>query len=178
MQDISARYRGEDDLRQANESLRQFAYAAAHDLQEPLRNISISLSLLQRALPGEPASETGQLMAGSVADAKRMIEMIKGLLALSGIEEQEDRGKELIDSNELLTQVLKNLALSISETGARIKAGPLPTLCMASSHFAQLFQNLIGNSLKYRKPGLTPEISVAAMRQGTDWLFTVADNGI
>jgi PAS domain S-box-containing protein len=178
IQDITARKRGEDRLHLANENLRQFAYAAAHDLQEPLRNISISLSLLQRALPDEPTSETGQLMAASVADAKRMIEMIKGLLTLSGIEDREGCGKELIDSNELLTQVLKNLGLSIAETGARIKAGPLPMLCMASAHFIQLFQNLIGNSLKYRKTRLTPEISISASRQGTDWLFTVADNGI
>jgi PAS domain S-box-containing protein len=179
MQDITVRKRGEETLCRANENLQQFAYAAAHDLQEPLRNVSNCLTLLQRAWPSPPASETGQLIGESIANAARMLEMIRGLLALARIEtQQQEHGSELIDSNEILRQALKNLDLIITETGARITVGPLPALRVAPAHFIQLLQNLIGNSLKYRKPLRTPDIAISAVRQWTEWLFTVADNGI
>ena len=187
VQDVTTRKRAEEALRRANEDLRQFSYAAAHDLQEPLRNISLSLGFLQRACQGTstpdgPASCMGsdatQLINQCIASAQYMVSMVNGLFDFTSITDDAERGNGLIDANTILQQVLKSLGPSISENKAEITCGTLPMLRIASTQLTQLLQNLIGNALKYRKPGKIPSIEISAVRRGAEWVFAVADNGI
>lgn len=187
VQDITIRKRAEEALRRAHEDLRQFAYAAAHDLQEPLRNISLSLGFLQRACraaskPGGSASaigsEAGQLIDHCIASAQHMISMVNGLFAFTSIADDAEKENNLVDANQILQQVLKSLGPTISENAAQIACGTLPIVRIATTHLIQLLQNLIGNALKYRKPGQRPCIEISAARHGAEWIFSVADNGI
>jgi PAS domain S-box-containing protein len=187
VQDITTRKRAEEALHRANENLRQFAYAAAHDLQEPLRNVSILLGLLKRTYQG--ASESGtpaykvdpdpeQLIDQSTASAQHMVSMVRDLLAFATIGDHEQGQNNLVDADKVLERVLKSLDPSISESGAQITCGPLPKVRISATHLLQLLQNLIGNALKYRKQGQIPSIEISAVHQGAEWIFSVADNGI
>jgi signal transduction histidine kinase/DNA-binding response OmpR family regulator len=187
VQDITIPRRAEEALRRANEDLRQFAYAAAHDLQEPLRNISLSLGFVQRACRGASVplgsassmgSEAEQRIDHCIASAQHMISMVNGLFAFTSIADNTERENGLVDANDILQQVLKSLGASISESKAQIICGTLPMVRIASTNLIQLLQNLIGNALKYRKPGKTPCIEISAVRRGAEWIFAVADNGI
>jgi PAS domain S-box-containing protein len=187
VQDITVRRRAEEALRRAHEDLRQFAYAAAHDLQEPLRNISLSLGFLQRAYVGTSVpcgsasgigSEAEQLIDHCIASAQHMISMVNGLFAFTSIADDTERGNGLVDANQILQQVLKSLGPSISENAAHITCGTLPMVRIASTHLIQLLQNLVGNALKYRKPGQIPCIEISAVRKEAEWIFSVADKGI
>jgi light-regulated signal transduction histidine kinase (bacteriophytochrome) len=104
--------------------------------------------------------------------------MVKDLLAFSKVVSETDRATERIDTNEVMHQVLKDLGASISESAAQIKVGALPFVEMENAHLLQLFQNLVGNALKYRRLDVTPSVEISAVRQGSEWIFTVADNGI
>jgi signal transduction histidine kinase len=178
MEALSSSKQNEEALRRANDDLRQFAYAAAHDLQEPLRNISNSLGLIKRVQSEPLQAEVTELVEESIDSAQRLIQMVKDLLAFSRVVSELDRATEHIDANEVMHQVLKDLSTAISDSGARIKIRTLPLLQMENAHLLQLFQNLVGNALKYRRMDVTPHIEVSAVRQRTEWLFTVTDNGI
>ncbi len=177
VQDITSRKRDEEALRRANDNLQQFAYATAHELQEPLRNIVNSLALLTR-LREESGSEATELINESASNAQRLLQMVKDLLAYTQITHDHDQKIDLVKANDIVTQVLSNLSLSISESRARITCGRLPLVRILPTHLLQLFQNLIGNALKYRKPEQPPAVEISAVRMPSEWLFTVADNGI
>lgn len=178
MEALSSSKQSEEALRRANDDLRQFAYAAAHDLQEPLRNIANSLGLLKRIQQQPLPAEVNELVEESIDSAQRLIQMVKDLLAFSRVVNETDRATECIDTNEVIQQVLKDLGAAISESAAQVKIGPLPAVEMENAHLLQLFQNLVGNALKYRRRDVRPLIEISAVRQGTEWIFTVADNGI
>jgi len=178
MEALSSSKRNEEALRRANEDLRQFAYAAAHDLKEPLRNVANSLGLIKHVQQNSLQTEVAGLVQESIESAQRLIRMVDDLLAFSEVVSQPDRVTEFIDTNDVTHQVLMDLNVAISESAAQVKVGPLPFLQMETAHLPQLFQNLIGNALKYRRADVTPFIEVSAVRLGTEWLFAVADNGI
>jgi signal transduction histidine kinase len=178
MEALSSSKRNEEALRRANEDLRQFAYAAAHDLKEPLRNVANSLGLIKHVQQKPLQTEVAGLVQESIESAQRLIRMVDDLLAFSEVVSQPDRVTEFIDPNEATRPVLMDLNAAISESAAQVKVGPLPLLQMETAHLLQLFQNLIGNALKYRRADVTPFIEVSAVRLGAEWLFTVADNGI
>jgi CheY-like chemotaxis protein len=113
-----------------------------------------------------------------MASAQHLITMATDLLALTAIASDTEREDDLVDGNEVLQQVLKSLRFNISENEAQIICGPLPKVRIASAHLIQLLQNLLANALKYRKPEQTPRIEISAVRQGPEWIFAVADNGI
>jgi PAS domain S-box-containing protein len=175
--DITQRQRDEAEIRRANQHLEQFAFSASHDLQEPLRSINIYSELLTRRysskLDGQALEFLGYLRTG----ATRMEVLVSDLLAYTQVSKREE-GREFVDANVALAMVLEGMSGSISESGARITSDPLPTVPMHGAKLQQLFQNLIGNAIKYRSPGRTPEIHVAGERQGEGWRFTVTDNGI
>jgi PAS domain S-box-containing protein len=174
--DITERRRAEAEILRANRDLEQFAFSASHDLQEPLRSLKIYSELLARRysdkLDGQALEFLGHLRAG----AKRMEELVSDLLGYTQISKRE--ASETVDAKAALTIVLESLAGSIAESGARIDSGPLPLVPMHAGHLQQLFQNLIGNAIKYRSPQRKPEIHVAAESQGDGWTFAVTDNGI
>ena len=178
VQDVTRRKQNEEALRRANEDLRQFAYAAAHDLQEPLRNISTSLGLIRHVQRKPLENQVEDLVEQSIENAQRLIRMVKDLLAFTKVVSETQRVTDHIDANDIIGQVIKDLNATITESAAQVIVGPLPFVEMETAHLLQLFQNLIGNALKYRRNNESPYIEVSAKRMGAEWLFTISDNGI
>ena len=173
---ILARKTGE--LERSNSELQQFAYVASHDLQEPLRMVTSYLQLLERRL-GEDLDERSQEFFGFAIDgSKRMSLLIKDLLSYSRV---ETRGQEPapLESSSALTEALINLRVASLDTDAVIThEEDLPMVLADEPQLVRVFQNLIGNALKYHHPDRKPEIHVGATRKGALWQFTVRDNGI
>ena len=164
------------ELTRSNEELEQFAYVASHDLQEPLRAVVGYVSLIEGRLGAQLDEKSRQHMDGAMQGALRMQQLITDLLALSRMGSQ---GKPFVATSleTILEQALQRLLTSVQETGALITHDPLPTLCVDAGQLVQLFQNLIGNAIKFRgRP--VPEIHIGAQLQDDGWLFSVRDNGI
>ncbi|HVI51597.1 MAG TPA: PAS-domain containing protein [Candidatus Sulfotelmatobacter sp.] len=165
-----------DRLSQANTELERFAYVASHDLREPLRTIVSFTQLLQRRYPMEgEAQDYIDLVIGA---GKRMNALICGLLDYSRVSGQASPFRPC-DMQKICALVLDNLRGSIEQSGARIAVQPLPTVSGDAVQLVQLLQNLIGNGIKYCRPGVLPEVRIDANLAGNDeWCFTVTDNGI
>ncbi|MGC2731562.1 MAG: ATP-binding protein [Candidatus Sulfotelmatobacter sp.] len=184
IRDISTRKKAEasllnkiDELNRSNEELGQFAYIASHDLQEPLRMVASYTQLLSRRYKGKLDAEADEFIAFAVDGANRMQRLIQDLLAFSRV---GTTGKDLHDtsSEEALSQALRNLRTAIQESGALVTHDPMPTVLADEMQLTQLFQNLVGNAIKYQNPGV-PRIHVAAARNGGGkWVFSVKDNGL
>jgi len=161
----------------SNKELEQFAYVASHDLQEPLRMISGYAQLIERRYGGKLDSDADEFIGFLVDGAKRMQGMILDLLEYSRVDRL---GGEFVvfDGAEALEDVRLNLSVAMADAGGHIQIGPMPEVRADRSQFVRLFQNLVGNALKYHHPDRVPEIAISAERQGGDWLFSVADNGI
>ena len=183
MQDITQRKGAEEKLKQtmaelerSNVELEQFAYAASHDLQEPLRMVSSFVQLLAKRYQGKLDGDADDFIEYAVDGASRMQKMINDLLAYSRV---STPGKPLgpTDCQAVLDRALANLEAAIEESGAVITHDPLPEVSADASQLAQLFQNLIGNAIKFRsdKP---LKVHIGAERKDDHWLFWVRDNGI
>ncbi len=164
------------DLKRSNEELQQFAYVASHDLQEPLRAVASFTQLLSERYKGKLDKKADEFIAFAVDGANRMQTLINDLLSYSRL---ETRGKpqEPTDSHAALGRALANLGTAIQESGALVTNDDLPMVKADESQLAQLFQNLIGNAIKFhgQEP---PRVHVSAIPRGGEWLFTVRDNGI
>jgi len=169
--------RANQDLRSANEDLNQFAYSASHDLQEPLRILTIYSQLLDRDYRERLDGRAREYLGFVIDGAKRMELLLRDLLAY--IQAVGSPAAEMVpvDVGAVLETVEANLNKSITESGAEIIHSGLPSLRMDETHLVQLFQNLIGNAIKYRSKA-APRIQISAQRNGTEWLFRVRDNGI
>lgn len=166
-----------ESLERTNQELQQFAYAASHDLQEPLRNITIYTQLLAHRYRGKLDGDADKYIGFAVNGATRMDMLLKDLLAYtqaSSFVEEEIRPTDL---NAALHGALSNLQVAIAESGAVITFDTLPCIRMVDVHAQQLFQNLIGNAIKYRGEH-APKIHISSRRNNRDWVFGVADNGI
>jgi|GEM_PF-2248824 PAS domain S-box-containing protein len=165
------------DLVRSNNDLEQFAYVASHDLQEPLRAVSGFVELLKRHLSGTLDEKRTEYFNFIVDGVGRMQSLINGLLEYSRI---GTRGKapELTAIKDAFDHALLNLQRSVEESGAQVVAGELPSVLMDHLQLQQLFQNLIGNAIKFRSPGTPPRITVSAERGDGEWLIAVRDNGI
>jgi len=165
-------------LEESNDALRQFAYAAAHDLQEPLRNVVNAGEMLSR--PGTQGidKESAEYLLECTGGARRMHDMIKDLLAYTTVVEDCEVTKTLADSNEVMREVMTNLAAAIDESGAQVQSGHLPALWVERTHLSQLLQNLVGNALKYRRKSVATVVQISAVRDRDLWVFQVRDNGI
>jgi light-regulated signal transduction histidine kinase (bacteriophytochrome) len=157
--------------------LEQFAYVASHDLQEPLRMVAGYLQLLGERYQGKLDEKADKFIGYAVDGAERMSSLIRDLLAYSRV---NSRGEEirLVDSQISLEYALRNLTVSIEESGAEIVRDPLPTIRADSMQLALIFQNLIGNALKFRTPDRPPKIQISACQEDGHWQFSVKDNGI
>ena len=175
--DITERRRVEAEIRRVNQGLEQFAFSASHDLQEPLRSIKIYSELLIRRYSSKLDAEGLEFLGYLRTGAMRMESLVADLLAYTQISKAEQQ-HEIVDPNAILKTVLESLAGAISEGQARITSEPLPPLPIYGRHLQSLLQNLIGNAIKYRSKERIPEIHVRADLQGTDWVFSVSDNGI
>jgi PAS domain S-box-containing protein len=164
------------ELKRSNEDLEQFAYVCSHDLQEPLRVITNYVQLIAKRYTGKVLDENGvEFIQYTVDAAKRMQELINDLLLYSRI---DSRGQQFQDADASLVvaAAIANLQLAVSESGANIIVGTLPTIAADRSQLIQLFQNLIGNAIKFRSSD-SPEISISAVEDPDSWLFQVQDNG-
>ncbi len=162
-------------LARANEDLNRFAFAASHDLQEPLRTITTTLQLLGREFESSLAPDQNGLLDLAIDGARRMSHLIKDLLAYS-VATSRERVQELVDAEDVLADALTNLRQSTEESGASITHEPLPAIVFDRAQLGQLFQNLIGNAIKYRAER-RPEIHVKAFKEEQHWVFSVRDNG-
>ncbi len=175
--DIDEQKRVQDELRRANEDLEQFAFSASHDLQEPLRGIKIYSELLATRHADKLEGEALKFMRFLRHGAIRMETLLRDLLTYTQVT-RFDQPVEVVDASESVKTALANLSSAITDTGAQITVGPLPSLPVNCTHLQQLFQNLVGNAIKYRSPERPPIVHVSAERQNEYWLFSVADNGI
>jgi PAS domain S-box-containing protein len=175
--DIDDQKRVEDELRRANQDLEQFAFSASHDLQEPLRSVKIYSELLTDTCAATLDSQSLQFLEHVRGGATRMEALVRDLLAYTQVTKFEDT-EETVDAGQALATVLANLAGAISETNALITPDPLPCLRMHGAHLQQLFQNMIGNALKYRSPNRRPVVHIKVERQNAHWMFAISDNGI
>jgi light-regulated signal transduction histidine kinase (bacteriophytochrome) len=182
-QEIADRERAEEelkgyatDLEHSNEELQQFAYVASHDLQEPLRMISSYVQLLGERYRGRLDEDADEFIHYAVEGASRMQTLINGLLAYSRV---GTRGEafEPSDCESVLQEVLRDLKLAIEGCGAVVTYDPLPTVMADPTQLGQLFQNLIGNAIKFRGEE-TPRVHIGVTRKNAAWLFSVRDNGI
>lgn len=165
------------ELETSNRDLEEFAYFASHDLQQPLRMIEGLLDLLKKKYQDQLDDTGRQLIQYSVEAALKMKTLIQELLKYSRVgTEKKDFVK--LDLNETIREVIRLYQSDLEETGGTIKAGPLPKLNVLPNQIAQLFQNLVGNALKYRSSDRAPKIEIAATEQDDHWQFSVADNGI
>ncbi|WP_083909298.1 sensor histidine kinase [Natronococcus amylolyticus] len=163
-------------LEASNERLEQFAYAASHDLQEPLRMVSGYLQLIEGRYEGELDADGEEFLAYAVDGADRMREMIDGLLAYSRIETQ-GTAFEPVALEAVLEDVCKDLEVRIEETDADVTIGSLPRVEGDETQLRQLFQNLVSNALEYSGDD-RPIVRIEAERDGSEWLVAVRDEGI
>ncbi len=168
--------RGED-LARSNADLEQFAYVASHDLSEPLRKVANFCQLLERQYSDQLDDKARQYIAFAVDGAKRMQVLIADLLAFSRVGRTTE-GFVPVDTEVALSRALITLDERIVAADAQIVRGGLPTVDGDATLLSALFQNLVGNALKYRDPARPPRIEISAVREGPNWCFTVADNGI
>ena len=164
------------DLEESNERLEQFAYAASHDLQEPLRMVSSYLRLLEDRYEDEFDEDGREFLEFAVDGADRMREMIDGLLAYSRVETRGDPF-EPVDLNGVLEDVLADLRLEVQETNADITVDELPVVEGDRSQLRQVFQNLLVNALEYSDDG-PPQIHVSAEQTNSEYRISVRDDGI
>ncbi len=180
IRDISLRKKSEahvQELNRSNEELGQFAYVASHDLQEPLRMVASYTQLLSKRYKGKLDSDADEFIAFAVDGANRMQRLIQDLLAYSRV---ATKGNDLLptSSEEALQRALKNLRGAIEDTGALVTHDHLPTVLADEMQLTQLFQNLVGNAIKYQRPGIAVvHISTAKNERG-EWAFSVKDNGL
>jgi light-regulated signal transduction histidine kinase (bacteriophytochrome) len=165
-------------LIQANADLEEFAHSASHDLREPLRSIGLYSDLLFRKYGRSLDQQAIEFLSLIRASAGRMQELLDDLLSYAHASSIAEPAVEPIDPTPPLDAALQNLAGAIQESNAKITIGDMPAVRMRESHLSQIFQNLIGNAIKYRKVGEDAQIELSARRADGQWTFRIADNGI
>jgi len=165
-----------DELTRSNEDLKEFAYVVSHDLKEPLQVIKGFLLLLEKRYKDKLDTKANELIGFTIDGAKRMQELIKDLLEYSQV---GTKGKEFkfVDCSLILNKAISHLKVAIEESGAVVSHDSLPTVMGDSAQLVRLFQNIIGNAIKFRD-AKAPRIHISAVKKEGEWLFSVRDNGI
>jgi len=167
----------QDSLTESNAALEQFAYVASHDLQEPLRTQSSFAEILVRRYAAQLDGEAREFLSHISRAAQRMTALVQDLLTYARIQTEIDRPSS--DSlDQVLETALSMLKASVDESKALVTHDPLPQIQADQGQMVRLFQNLLGNALKYRQPGVPPRIHVSAQQQDSVWVIVVEDNGI
>ncbi|MBI1212706.1 MAG: response regulator [Alphaproteobacteria bacterium] len=164
-------------LQQSNEELERFAYICSHDMQEPVRMMNSYASLLQEHCVDAMDEKGGRYINFILSNARRMQKMIQDILNFSRVGRQEVQ-IEQVDCNEIAREVLAEFDGVVAEKKAVVTCGVLPTLQTSPTLMRVLFQNLIGNALKFHGGDKVPEVTVSAEREEAGWRFSVRDNGI
>jgi len=176
IQDITERTEYRKRLEESNERLEQFAYAASHDLQEPLRMVTSYLQLIEQRYGDELDEDGEEFIEFAVDGAERMRTMIDGLLEYSRVESQGDPF-ESHDLNDVLADVREDLQMQIDESGAEIMADDLPRVDGDPSQLRQVFQNLLSNAIEY-SGDQPPSVGISAERDGHEWIISIQDDGV
>ena len=169
--------RRQETLTRVNADLEQFAYSASHDLQEPIRNVAIYSDILSMRYGGVLDDSGIEFLGNVKAAAVRMQTLVSDLLSYTQAASITDEDPEPGEAEAALLAALANLTAAINRSGASITYDPLPAVCVREVHLQQIFQNLIGNAIKYRRDEPL-RIHVSAERRDGYWLFSVKDNGI
>jgi len=165
-------------LHAREEEMRQFAWMAGHDLQEPLRTVHAYAELLQRQWPGSPdevAAERFQFLFDAV---RRMRDLINGLVTWSRLGAAGQNYNESVDTNGLLSFAISTFRTALESSGGAITSDPLPVVRGNTAQITQLFQNLLDNALKFRRREDSPRIHATAVRNDDRWSFAISDNGL
>lgn len=165
------------ELAAANRDLEQFAYSVSHDLQEPVRSVKLYSEILGMRYSDRLDQRGLEFLNYLSSGASRMEILIRDLLAYTQFT-QPGPPAEPSDASGAVQAALSNLAGAITESGAQIEFDRLPLVAVHPTQLQQLFQNLVGNAIKYHKPGVPPKVHISAEQRNNHWLFSVADNGI
>ncbi|HJW25631.1 MAG TPA: PAS domain S-box protein [Rhodocyclaceae bacterium] len=176
-EETEMRRQTEAELRRSNSELEQIAYITSHDLQEPLRTVASFVQLLAQRNQERLDEESNQFIRFAVDGVARMQAIIQDILEYSRVGGAADRSVEFADTSAAFAAAMANLQGAIAAAGAQVTSDPLPPVAVAPQRLTQLFQNLVGNSLKFRGPE-APVIHVSAEREDGMWRFCVQDNGI
>lgn len=172
--------RANEELERKNRDLQEFAFVAGHDLQEPLRKINTFGEILE-AEYRDALGENGRLYVDRMrVSAQRMSELVRDLLAYSRLSTRREPF-EPVDLGRIVVEVLGDLQILLDESGGDVEIGPMPVIAADPMQMRQLFQNLIGNALKFRRPGVQPRVRVALERDDREQnvlVFVVEDNGV
>jgi PAS domain S-box-containing protein len=177
MSDETARKRLQDSLTESNAALEQFAYVASHDLQEPLRTMGAYTQLLVQKYRGKFDPDAEQILDFIQKASMRMSNLVRDLLAYARLTTEDDRPCSVAIDDDL-EAALSHLRQAIEESGATVTHEPMPTLRVDRGQMVRLFQNLIGNAIKYRRPEEAAKIHITATQRGAEWVFAISDNGI
>ncbi|MDP9055163.1 MAG: ATP-binding protein, partial [Acidobacteriota bacterium] len=169
--------RTNENLARSNEDLERFAFIASHDLQEPLRMITVYSQLLVKMYPAAADERAASFVNNIAEGTQRMRVLLADLLAYTELSADLEEPLELVDLNGTLGKVRDNLKLAITGSGAELTADPLPAARVHEAHLIALFQNLIGNAIKYRGAE-PPRIHVAVSQADDSLQFSVSDNGM
>jgi signal transduction histidine kinase len=175
-EEVAERRRTEEALALSNAELKQFAYIASHDLQEPLRTVASCMQVIESQYKGKLGEEADQVLGFAVDAAKRMRLLINDLLAYARVGGPVQT-LDQIDIQQVVEAATENLHQAVEESHAQIIVGPLPTVMGDSTQLTQVFQNLIDNAIKFRGER-TPEVRIGAEPAEGEWVFSIADNGI
>ena len=167
----------QDSLTESNMALEKFAYVASHDLKEPLRTIGAFTQLIALRYGATLEDDANKLLDQVVRGTRRLSAMIQDLLEYARVQTEIDRPSSVSLDQDLET-ALTLLQGAIDECKATVTHDPLPTLEADQGQMVRLFQNLVSNSIKYRRPGVAPVIHISAEKLGSAWVITVQDNGI
>jgi PAS domain S-box-containing protein len=166
------------ELKRSNEELEQYAYVASHDLQEPLRMVSNFAQLLLKNYRGKLDSDGEEFLSYIDIGVKRMHNLVRDLLSYSRVVADREDQFSPADMNMALDNAIADCQAEIDAGGAAITYTELPQVRGDLQQLTQLFQNMLGNALKYRRPGEPPRIHITAQKKESEWLFSIADNGI
>ncbi len=167
-----------EELVAANTDLKHFSYAVSHDMQEPLRMVTIYTQLLARDYGGKLGPEADQYIGRATAGAQQMESLLNDLREYWAVDREKVGDTASVDLKTVLDRALGYLQSSIDQSAARITWDAIPTILVEPYPLTLLFQNLIGNAIKYRQPDVAPEIQISAQRNGAEWVFSVRDNGV
>jgi len=166
------------ELQRVNRALNQFAYSASHDLQEPLRMLKLYSQMLERKCSGQLDTHANEYIAYITQGATRMDMLVTGLLSFTTTINIQREDVQIVDASDVARNAIANLKASIEESGATVVCDPLPRVRIQEIHLLQIFQNLIGNAIKYRSKE-PPRVEIRARKdRANSWIICVIDNGI
>jgi light-regulated signal transduction histidine kinase (bacteriophytochrome) len=168
----------EEELRQSNQNLAQFAFVASHDLQEPLRTMTVFAQLLKRDYQDSLDFKAHEYINRIVTSGQRMANLIHDLLEYSRVSSGKDRELVAVDLNSVIAQIREWIREPIEEAQGELIVSQLPTVLGVEVRIAQVFRNLVENSIRYRRRGVPLRVKIdAVLLNPEQWQFTVADNG-